>query len=122
MPASPRRSTARTLGHGCRPPALVANKGDNLGIPDWTANLGVQYDTAIMGYPVYARADYAYQGKYMRATSCQSYSPSGNPPSVNCTASFAAAPYVTPNYINGNDTHIMNARSATARTWKSPVT
>jgi outer membrane receptor protein involved in Fe transport len=92
---------------GTAPPAsaLVANKGDNLGIPNWTANLGLQYDTSVMGYPVYARADYAYQGKYMRATSCQSLSPS-----VNCTASFAAAPYVTPNYINGNETHIMNAR------------
>jgi outer membrane receptor protein involved in Fe transport len=77
--------------------ALVANKGDNLGIPDWTANLGIQYDTRIMDYPVYARADYAYQGKYMRATSPG-------------TASFTAAPFVTPNYINGNETHIMNAR------------
>jgi outer membrane receptor protein involved in Fe transport len=97
---------------GQAPPAsaLVANKGDNLGIPDWTFNLGIQYDTRIMDFPVYARADYAYQGKYMRATSCQSYSPTGNPPSVNCTASYAAAPYVTPNYIDGNETHIMNAR------------
>jgi outer membrane receptor protein involved in Fe transport len=92
---------------GAAPPAsaLVANKGDNLGIPDWTANLGVQYDTRILDFPVYARADYAYQGKYKRATSCQSLSPS-----INCTASYAAAPYVTPNYINGNETHIMNAR------------
>ena len=84
---------------GTAPPAsaLVANKGDNLGIPNWTANLGVQYDTHIMELPVYARADYAYQGGYMRATSVG-------------TASFTAAPFVTPNYITGNDTHIMNAR------------
>jgi len=84
---------------GTAPPAsaLVANKGDNLGIPDWTANLGIQYDTMIASYPVYARADYAYQGKYMRATSAG-------------TASFTAAPFVTPNYINGNETHTMNAR------------
>jgi outer membrane receptor protein involved in Fe transport len=84
---------------GQAPPAsaLVANKGDNLGIPNWTANLGIQYDTRILDFPTYARVDYAYQGKYMRATSAG-------------TASFTAAPYVTPNYINGNETHIMNAR------------
>ncbi|HEY4031447.1 MAG TPA: TonB-dependent receptor [Caulobacteraceae bacterium] len=84
---------------GTAPPAssLVANKGDNLGIPDWTANLGVQYDTRVMDFPAYGRIDYAYQGKYMRATSLG-------------TASYTAAPYVTPNYINGNETHIMNAR------------
>jgi outer membrane receptor protein involved in Fe transport len=84
---------------GQAPPAsaLVANKGDNLGIPDWTANLGIQYDTRVMDFPAYGRVDYAYQGKYMRATSLG-------------TASYTAAPYVTPNYINGNETHIMNAR------------
>jgi len=50
-----------------------------------------------MDFPVYPRADYSYQGKYMRATSVG-------------TTSFAAAPYVTSNYINGNEIHIMNAR------------
>jgi outer membrane receptor protein involved in Fe transport len=84
---------------GQAPPAsaLVANKGDNLGIPDWTANIGLQYDTQIVSMPAYARVDYMYTGKYMRATSAG-------------TASFTAAPNVTPNYINGNETHTMNAR------------
>jgi outer membrane receptor protein involved in Fe transport len=75
--------------------AVLANKGDNLGIPDWTGNIGVQYDTRVMEFPTYARMDYTYSGKYMRATSMG-------------TSSFNAA--VTPNYINGNETHIANAR------------
>ena len=76
-------------------PSVLANKGDNLGVPDWTANIGVQYDTNIMSYPAYARMDYAYTGKFMRATSAG-------------TSSFSAQD--TPNYINGNETHIANAR------------
>jgi outer membrane receptor protein involved in Fe transport len=76
--------------------AILANKGDNLGIPDWTANIGVQYDTRIYEMPAYARMDYAYTGKYMRQTSLGS-------------ASFLAA--TTPNVINGNETHLTNARA-----------
>ena len=75
--------------------ALLVNKGDNLGIPDWTANIGVQYDTRIAEFPAYGRLDYAYTGKYMRATSAG-------------TASFLATQ--TPDYINGNETHTMNGR------------
>jgi iron complex outermembrane receptor protein len=77
-------------------PAILANKGDNLGVPDWTANIGVQYDWRIREAPAYARFDYAYTGKYMRATSAG-------------TSSYNAA--VTPNYINGNETHIINLRA-----------
>ncbi|HEY4030033.1 MAG TPA: TonB-dependent receptor [Caulobacteraceae bacterium] len=74
---------------------LLVNAGDNLGVPDWTANLGLQYDTRIMDFPAYARMDYAYTGKYMRGTG-----PGTN--SYNAT--------VAPNFINGNETHIVNAR------------
>ena len=81
---------------GTTPTVTVANAGDNLGIPDWTANMGVQYDTRIADLPTYIRADYAYQGNYMRATSAG-------------TSGFTAA--VTPNYINGNETHIINLRA-----------
>jgi iron complex outermembrane receptor protein len=80
---------------GTAPTATLANKGDNLGIPDWTANFGVQYDTQLISMPAYIRADYAYQGKYSRANSAG-------------TTGFVAA--VTPNYINGNETHVINAR------------
>ena len=77
---------------------VLANKGDNLGVPDWTANIGVQYDTRLFDMASYARMDYLYTGKYMRATSAG-------------TSSFQAT--VTPNFINGNETHIMNARVGT---------
>jgi outer membrane receptor protein involved in Fe transport len=87
-----------------KPRSILVNKGDNLGAPDWTANIGVQYDTRVMDFPTYMRLDYIYTGKYMRATSCQQ---AGLTP-VNCTASFNAT--ATPNFINGNETHIMNAR------------
>ncbi|HEY4031516.1 MAG TPA: TonB-dependent receptor [Caulobacteraceae bacterium] len=80
---------------GTAPTATLANKGDNLGIPDWTASLGVQYDWQVMSMPGYARADYAYQGKYARA---------------NSAGTTGFVPAVTPNYINGNETHVMNAR------------
>ena len=76
--------------------SILANKGDNLGIPDWTANLGVQYDTRVMDFPTYVRADYSYTGKYMRTTGPGS-------------ATFNAA--VTPNFLNGDETHIINARA-----------
>jgi outer membrane receptor protein involved in Fe transport len=74
----------------------LALKGDNLGVPDWTANAGLQYDTRIGAFPVYVRADYAYTGKYSRATGPGS-------------TSYSAA--TTPNFINGNETHIINARA-----------
>jgi outer membrane receptor protein involved in Fe transport len=74
---------------------VLANKGDNLGVPDWTANVGVQYDTQVMSFPTYARMDYSYSGKYMRGT---------GPGSSSYTTAFS------PNFINGNETHIMNAR------------
>ena len=76
--------------------AILANKGDNLGVPDWTANIGLQYDTRVATLPTYVRADYSYTGNYMRTTSAGS-------------ASFNTA--VTPNFINGNETHIINARA-----------
>jgi outer membrane receptor protein involved in Fe transport len=78
-----------------KPRVILVNKGDNLGVPDWTANVGLQYDTRIMEFPVYARMDFAYTGKYMRQTSAG-------------TVAFNAT--VTPNYINGNETHIWNGR------------
>ena len=77
---------------------ILANKGDNLGVPDWTANVGVQYDTRLLEMPAYARIDYLYTGKYLRATTAG-------------TSSFQAS--VTPNTIHGNETHIMNARVGT---------
>jgi outer membrane receptor protein involved in Fe transport len=78
-------------------PSILANKGDNLGVPDWTANLGVQYDTQIMSFPTYARMDYTYTGKYMRTTGAGS-------------SSYIQANGFVQNYINGNETHIWNAR------------
>jgi outer membrane receptor protein involved in Fe transport len=74
---------------------LLAKAGDNLGVPDWTANVGLQYDTRLADFPVYARMDYAYTGKYMRGTG----------PGTN---SYNAA--VAPNFINGNEIHQVNAR------------
>ena len=76
--------------------SILANAGDNLGIPDWTANMGVQYDWTTFQMPTYARFDYAYTGKYMRSTSLG-------------TASFN--PSVNPNFINGDETHIINLRA-----------
>jgi outer membrane receptor protein involved in Fe transport len=73
----------------------LVNAGDNLGVPDWTANVGLQYDTSIGSFPAYARMDYAYTGKYMRGTG----------PGTN---SYNAS--IAPNFINGNETHLVNAR------------
>jgi hypothetical protein len=87
------RYTKNTYSPGAH--KLLVNAGDNLGVPDWTANIGLQYDTRIMAFPAYARMDYAYTGKYMRGTG-----PGTN--SYNAT--------VAPNFINGNETHQMNAR------------
>ena len=78
--------------------ATLALKGDNLGVPDWTANIGVQYDTHLFELPTYARMDFAYTGKYERITGPG-------------TSSFQAS--VSPNVINGNETHIFNARVGT---------
>ena len=76
-------------------PSLLALKGDNLGVPLWTANVGLQYDWSVATLPTYARLDYAYTGKYSRATG----------PGTN---SYSAV--FTPNFINGNETHLMNGR------------
>jgi outer membrane receptor protein involved in Fe transport len=81
-----------------KPPVVLVNKGDSLGVPDWTANVGLQYDTKVMDFPAYGRVDYAYTGKYQRQTTSGTVA-FGNP----------ATSYV-PNWINGNETHLMNAR------------
>ena len=77
-------------------PAILANRGDNLGVPDWTANVGVQYDWRTFEFPSYVRMDYSYTGKYMRVTSVG-------------TSSYN--PATTPNFINGGETHLINARA-----------
>jgi outer membrane receptor protein involved in Fe transport len=79
-------------------PVTLVNKGDSLGVPDWTGNIGVQYDTRIAEMPVYGRVDYAYTGKYQRQTT------------LGTVAYGNAVTSVVPNYINGNETHLMNAR------------
>jgi len=78
-----------------RLPALLALKGDNLGVPKWTANVGLQYDTRIMEMPVYARADYTYSGTYARGTGVG-------------TTSYNAV--TSPNTIVGEATGLVNAR------------
>jgi outer membrane receptor protein involved in Fe transport len=88
------RYTKNTYAPGASHKLLV-KEGDNLGVPDWTANVGLQYDTSIANFPVYARVDYAYTGKYMRGTG----------PGTNSYNKTTA-----PNFINGNETHLMNAR------------
>jgi outer membrane receptor protein involved in Fe transport len=50
-----------------------------------------------MAIPTYARMDYTYTGKYMRTTGPGS-------------ASYNSANGFVQNYINGNETHIFNAR------------
>ncbi|MDB5460102.1 MAG: TonB-dependent receptor, plug [Caulobacteraceae bacterium] len=92
------RYTATALGpprSDGKPRTILVNKGDNLGVPDWTVNLGVQYDWHVFDFPAYARVDYAYTGKYMRTTSAGS-------------AAFNAT--LTPNFINGDETQTTNAR------------
>ncbi len=87
-------------------PSILAFKGDNLGIPDWTANAGLQYDTRVAEVPVYARVDYAYTGKYQRQTSCSGFALYGK-----CSVAYGAQTNsLVPNYINGAETHLMNAR------------
>jgi outer membrane receptor protein involved in Fe transport len=88
------RYTQNTYSPGAAHKLLVA-AGNNLGVPDWTANIGLQYDTRIMEFPAYARMDYAYTGNYMRGTG----------PGTN---SYIAS--LSPNFINGNETHLVNAR------------
>ena len=72
--------------------AIIAKKGDNLGSPDWTVNLGAEYDHDVINYPGYLRLDYMYTGKYERTTSYG-------------TTSYNAA------FFNGNETHTMNLRT-----------
>jgi outer membrane receptor protein involved in Fe transport len=78
-----------------KPRTILVNKGDNLGVPDWTANVGVQYDWHTFEFPTYARIDGAYTGKYMRVTSAG-------------TAANNAT--LSPNFINGDPTTTVNAR------------
>ena len=78
-----------------RSPALLALKGDNLGVPKWTANIGLQYDWRIMEMPAYARGDYTYTGTYSRGTG-------PGTTSYNATTS--------PNTIVGEATGLVNAR------------
>jgi len=75
--------------------SVLANKGDNLGVPDWTANVGVQYDWHTFELPTYARMDYTYTGKYARGTSVG-------------TTSYN--PLTTPGTVNGDVTNQINAR------------
>ena len=75
--------------------ALLALKGDNLGVPDWTGNFGVQYDWHTFDIPSYARFDVAYSGKYARVTG------------LGTTAYNLPT---TPNFINGDPTTQVNAR------------
>jgi len=75
---------------------LLALKGDNLGVPDWTANIGVQYDWTSFQIPSYARFDYTYTGKYARGT---------GPGTTSYNAS------TSPNTINGDVTNQVNARA-----------
>ena len=75
--------------------ATLVFKGDPLGVPDVTANLGVQYDWHTFDIPAYARVDTAYASRYKRGTS-------------EGTSSFAAVR--TPNFINGDSTLAINAR------------
>ena len=72
--------------------AIIAKKGDNLGSPNWTVNLGGEYDRDVFNYPAYLRLDYMYTGKYERTTSLG-------------TTSYNAA------FFNGNETHTMNLRT-----------
>jgi iron complex outermembrane receptor protein len=78
-----------------RSPALLALKGDNLGVPKWTANIGLQYDWRLFDMPTYARADYTYSGTYSRGTG-------PGTTSYNATTS--------PNTIVGEATNLINAR------------
>jgi outer membrane receptor protein involved in Fe transport len=94
-------------------PSILVNKGDSLGAPDWTFNMGLQYDTRIMEFPTYFRMDYTYTGRYQRQTSCSGLGLYGK-----CSVAYGAAPNtanpsVVANYIDGNETHIMNARVGT---------
>ena len=78
-----------------RTPSVLALKGDNLGVPKWTANVGLQYDWHVLEMPAYARADYTYTGTYARGTGPG-------------TTSYNAA--TSPNTIVGEATSLVNAR------------
>jgi outer membrane receptor protein involved in Fe transport len=47
---------------------VIQNKGDNVGVPDWTVSLDGQYDFRALDNPGYFRLDYTYTGKYMRSS------------------------------------------------------
>jgi predicted porin len=59
---------AETLYTNSTKTTVIANKGDNLGIPDWNIALGAQYDFTLGAHAAYVRADFQHTGKYMRTT------------------------------------------------------
>jgi outer membrane receptor protein involved in Fe transport len=78
---------------GTAGPIIIVNKGDNLGAPDWQANVGVQYNHALTdAFDGYARVDYQYSGKYMRT------------PGPGASGYDAVI-------VNGNETRFMTARA-----------
>ncbi len=77
---------------------VIARKGDNLGVPMWTVNSGLQYDHRFFERPVYARVDYMYTGRYNRTTG------------PGTSGYFVPLAGNTSTYF-GNETHTMNARA-----------
>jgi outer membrane receptor protein involved in Fe transport len=49
--------------------AIAINKGDPLGVPDFQANGGARFEFAAFDHKAYVRADYIYQGSYLRGVS-----------------------------------------------------
>lgn len=45
---------------------LIQRKGDNLGVPDWTATLGAEYAFTLLSLPAFFHVDYDYSGTYQR--------------------------------------------------------
>jgi outer membrane receptor protein involved in Fe transport len=45
---------------------LIQRKGDNLGVPDWTATINAEYGFMLMSLPSYFHVDYNYSGTYQR--------------------------------------------------------
>ncbi|HEY4031499.1 MAG TPA: TonB-dependent receptor [Caulobacteraceae bacterium] len=78
---------------GTAGPIVIVNKGDNLGAPDWQANVGLQYNHELTSsFDGYVRADYQYSGKYMRT------------PGPGASGYDAVI-------VNGQETHYMSARA-----------
>jgi iron complex outermembrane receptor protein len=78
---------------GAAGPIVIVNKGDNLGAPNWQANVGAQYNLTIADkLRSYVRVDYQYTGKFMR------------------TPGFGASGYDAA-IVNGAPTRFMTARA-----------